>query len=111
MGDAGQLQPSAREARVRALLFIVAALIMPLAYAFVPNIFGDGDTSWHIASGRWILQHGAIPTTDPFSFTAFGKPWVAMEWPGDILFALAYRAAGLAGLAALFAAALMALHG
>ena len=110
MGDAGQVQPSAREARVRALLFIVVALIMPLAYAFVPNIFGDGDTSWHVASGRWILQHGTIPSVDPFSFTAVGKPWVAMEWPGDILFALAYGAAGLAGLAAVFAAALMALH-
>jgi hypothetical protein len=111
MGDAGQHQASAREARVRTLLFIVAVLIIPLGYAFFPNIFNDGDTGWHIASGRWILQHRAIPATDPFSFTAYGQPWVAMEWPADIVFALAQRAAGLAGLAAVFAAALMALHG
>lgn len=110
MGDAGQHRSSGREATVRTLLFVVAALIIPFGFGFKTDIFNDGDTSWHVASGRWILQHGAIPTTDPFSFTAAGRPWVAMEWPADIVFALAHRAAGLAGLAAVFAAALMALH-
>ena len=110
MGDAGQHQPSGREAAVGSLLFVIVALILPFGFAFSPTIFNDGDVSWHVAAGQWILQHRAIPATDPFSFTAFGKPWVAMEWPADILFALAYRAAGLAGLAAVFAAALMALH-
>ena len=33
-------------------------------------IFRDGDTSWQVAAGEWILRNGRIPTTDPFSFTA-----------------------------------------
>src|SRR5258705_1428834 len=110
MGDAGQHQPSGREAAVGSLLFVIVALILPFGFAFSPTIFNDGDVSWHVAAGQWILQHRALPTVDPFSFTAAGRPWVAMEWPADILFALAYRAAGLAGLAAVYAAALMPLH-
>jgi hypothetical protein len=39
-------------------------------------MFGDGDTNWHIATGRWILAHGAVPATDPFSYTAAGQSWV-----------------------------------
>jgi len=110
MGDDRGPSASARSARVNGLLFVVVVLLVPLGYAFVPAIFNDGDTSWHIAVGQWIAQHGRIPTADPFSFTAYGKPWVAMEWPADLLFASAYGAAGYAGLAAVFAAALMALH-
>jgi hypothetical protein len=110
MGDSGQTRPSGREALVQRALFVIVALVLPFGIAASPLIFNDGDTSWHVAAGRWILAHGQIPTTDPFSFTAAGRRWVAMEWPADIVMAAAYGAAGLAGLAALVAAALIALH-
>jgi hypothetical protein len=48
----------------------------------------DPDTWWHIATGRWILAHGEIPTADPFSWTAHGRPWVAHEWGTDLLFSV-----------------------
>ena len=37
---------------------------------------------WHIATGRWIVRNGSVPTTDPFSWWAapLNKPWVALEW-------------------------------
>ena len=99
-----------RDALAQTLLPYILVLLIPFGLAFAPNIFNDGDVSWHVAAGRWMLAHGTIPTTDPFSFTAAGRPWVAMEWPADLVFAGAYGAAGHAGLAAVFAAALMALH-
>src|SRR5206468_11897697 len=74
------------------------------------TIFNDGDVSWHIATGEWILDHRAIPPTDPFSFSWFGKPWVPIEWLAEVTYAGAYRLAGYAGVAALVTAALMALH-
>ncbi len=49
-------------------------------FAISPLAFRDGDVSWQIAAGRWIIAHGRIPTSDPFSFTVAGHPWVAMEW-------------------------------
>jgi hypothetical protein len=99
-----------RDALAQTLLPYILVLLIPFGLAFAPNIFNDGDVSWHVAAGRWMLAHGTIPRTDPFSFTAAGRPWVAMEWPADLVFAGAYGAAGHAGLAAVFAAALMALH-
>ena len=65
--------------------------------AFSQRVFIDGDTNWHVAAGRWILAHHTVPTTDPFSFTFFGKPWIAHEWLSEVLMALAYLAAGWSG--------------
>ena len=99
-----------REKLASDLLLIFLALGLPIGLASTPRTFGDGDTSWHVAVGRWIFQHGRVPATDPFSFTAYGKPWVAMEWPADLLFAGVFHVAGYAGLAAIVAAAIMALN-
>lgn len=86
-------------------LVAVAVLAVAVWIAFNPSLFNDGDTSWHLATGQWILDHRSIPHTDPFSFTWAGKPWTAHEWLADALMAFAYRGAGWAALAALFATA------
>src|SRR5438067_13782583 len=92
------------------LPLFVAALLIPAVLGSSKTIFNDGDVSWHIATGQWILDHRAIPHVDPFSFTWAGKPWVAMEPLADVIFASAFRLAGYAGLAAVVTAALIALH-
>ncbi|MEZ4218446.1 MAG: hypothetical protein R3E88_18370 [Myxococcota bacterium] len=40
----------------------------------------NGDLAWHLALGRWIAAHGAVPRTEPFTYTAGGAPMVAHEW-------------------------------
>jgi len=99
-----------REKLTSDLLLIFLVLGLPIGMASSSRTFVDGDTSWHIAVGRWITEHGRVPGTDVFSYTAFGRPWVAMEWPADLIFAGAYRLAGYAGLATVVAAAVMGLH-
>jgi len=69
------------------------------AIAFNTAVFNDGDTSWHLAAGRLILHQRSIPSTDAFSFTFAGKPWVAHEWFAEVIMALAFRAAGWSALA------------
>ena len=91
------------------LLFAVFALAVPPFIGSNWSVFRDGDVSWHIAAGRWILEHGGVPTTDPFSFTMAGKPWVAFEWGAEVIYATAYNLASFAGLAATVTAAMMAL--
>jgi hypothetical protein len=93
------------------LAMAIAVLLIPAALGSSTTIFNDGDVSWHLATGQWILEHRAIPHTDPFSFTWAGKPWVPIEWGAEVAMALAWRAAGYSGLAALATAALMTLHG
>jgi hypothetical protein len=92
------------------LLFIAIVLGLPLGLATAPSTFRDGDVSWQVATGEWILRHGTIPKADPFSFTAAGHPWVAMEWAAEIIYAAAFRLAGYAGLATVVGAALIALN-
>jgi len=56
------------------------------------------DLFWHLATGRWILEHRELPAADPFRFTSDGSPWVNHEW----LFQIAQRAIeALGGLDAL----------
>jgi hypothetical protein len=91
-------------------MFISLVLGLPVGIAASPSVFRDGDTSWQVAAGEWILRSGRIPTADPFSFTAAGHPWVAMEWLAQIILASAFKVAGLAGLATIVATSLIALH-
>jgi hypothetical protein len=58
----------------------------------------DGDTGMHIRIGDYILDHGQVPTTDPFSFTRPGQRWFAYEWLTNVVFALLNRAVGLKGI-------------
>ncbi len=55
----------------------------------------DGDIGWHIRTGEHILDNGAVPSTDLFSYTRPGAPWFAWEWLSDVGFAWAHRFAGL----------------
>lgn len=103
-------KPAARQDR-SFIAALVGVLLLPAVLGSSTTIFNDGDVSWHIATGQWILDHRAIPHTDPFSFTWAGKPWVPIEWLAEVLYAGAYRLAGYGGVAALVTAALMAIHG
>lgn len=67
------------------LLLALACLAMLLPVAFNPAVFNDGDTSWHLAAGKLILERGAVPQTDPFSYTFAGAEWVAHEWLAEVV--------------------------
>ncbi len=90
--------------RVEAAPLLLALAVFALG-AFAPAVLNDGDTWSHVATGDWILQHGAAPRTDPFSYSFAGAPWTAHEWLSEILFALAYRIAGWSGVMLLTSAA------
>jgi hypothetical protein len=83
---------------------LIAFAVLALA-TFSPAALNDGDTWTHVATGQWILAHGAVPRADPFSYSFAGQPWVAHEWLSEVLMALAYRAAGWSGVALLTGAA------
>jgi hypothetical protein len=68
------------------------------AWWLTMNPMRNADLWWHLASGRWIVEHGAVPRVDPFSFSAHGQRWLNTEWLGDVLFQLWTAAAGLESL-------------
>ena len=67
----------------------------------------DTDMYWHLRTGQYILQTHTIPIADPFSWTAFGTPWVNVHWLSQIVLYMTYALGGLPGLALLVAALVM----
>ncbi len=62
-----------------------------LAYALLAGLrtVMDYDLGWQMATGRWVAQHRQIPSTDVFSYTAQGQPWIYPVGAG-LLFYAAY---------------------
>jgi hypothetical protein len=57
----------------------------------------DPDTMWQITVGQWIIDHRAVPTTDVYSFTMRGEPWISTQWLAQVFYAKAYALAGWSG--------------
>src|SRR4051794_21814348 len=79
-------------------MFGVLVLVVPLALRLVRTIgpVVDPDIWWHLAAGRWILEHRTVLTVDPF-FTAGGREWLNYSWFIDVFLWLSYRTEELAG--------------
>ncbi len=82
---------------------LVAAIVTFLSAIGSTTIYNDPDTYWHLAAGRWMIEHGTVPTTDPFSFSMLGAPWTAHEWGSELIMTLVHNAAGWQGLHLLMA--------
>jgi hypothetical protein len=86
----------------------VAAAVYALLLVLGARLLNDPDVYWHIAVGRWIIEHRAFPHVDPFSATMAGAPWIAKEWLSQLLYAGAHAVAGWPGVVVLAAAAIAA---
>ena len=86
-----------------------ATLALVAALGLTAGSYQIANTSigWHIASGRWVLDHHAVPRTDPFSFTTDGEEWIDHEWLFQVVVAVAESLGG-APLLVLTRAALVA---
>ena len=61
----------------------------------------DSDTYWHLAMGRWMLDHREFLRQDIFSSTVAGTHFGIGEWLGQLAFASSFAAGGWAGVAIL----------
>jgi hypothetical protein len=61
----------------------------------------DADTYWHLAAGRWMLEHAQFLRQDIFSSTVAGMDLGIGQWLGQIALAGAFAAAGWSGVAIL----------
>ncbi len=83
------------------MLRIASAVVavVALAYAILAGLhtLQDFDLGWQLATGRWVVQHHQTFSTDVFSYTAAGQPWIYPVLSG-IVFYLTYLAGGYAQL-------------
>ncbi len=89
-----------RGALLAATLLGVASIALSSLTAF--------DFWWYLASGERILATGSVPTTDPFSYTAEGRPWINHMWATQVLFTLLWEHGGRLALIALKTALVVA---
>ncbi len=90
---------------ILARLLVAFMLFLPFALGcFVGGVaLHDPDTCWLLALGRYIFEHHALPSTDPFSFTFAmrpGTPFVMYQWLSELVFYCAYKINGLPSLLA-----------
>jgi hypothetical protein len=52
------------------------------------------DLFWHLASGRWILEHRSVPHTDVLTYSMTQNPWINLQWLGDVAFAALWKWGG-----------------
>jgi Tfp pilus assembly protein PilF len=66
-----------RKSSLERLWFVILSVFV-IGYAFLAGVrtLTEFDLGWLLATGRWIAQHRQIPSTDVFSYTAQGQPWI-----------------------------------
>jgi hypothetical protein len=80
---------------------LVALCVGAGAYLFFLSagevLLRDSDSLWQIKIGQSILDHGAMPYTDVYSFTRFGEPWISSSWLSQVLLAAVHGGLDWAG--------------
>lgn len=64
------------------------AILLPLVAAVIAARLPVRDNSylWHVRAGTLQIERGEVLTSDPFSFTAMGRPWRTQSWLADLLY-------------------------
>jgi hypothetical protein len=92
--------PAARGALLAVTLLTVATIALSSLTVF--------DFWWYLASGQRILETRSVPATDPFSYTAEGRPWINHMWATQVLFTLLWERWGRLALIGLKTATVVA---
>jgi hypothetical protein len=80
------------------LLMVIALYALPVVKMVRP--VDDADIWWHLRTGQWIVEHGAVPQTDPFSAYGQGRTWLAYSWLYEVVIYGCYHWFGLYGVLA-----------
>ncbi len=82
------------------IIFVIWAVVVPVGFGY-RLLNSDGDLARHLRLGELMLDHHALLRQDVFSFTMAGRPFLPFEYGSELIYAGAYKAAGLAGVAVL----------
>ncbi len=68
--------------KIALVLLVLLGIVSCIKSVYEPDIW------WQIATGNWILENGKVPTTDIFSYTYAGDPWINVKWGSEVVMAL-----------------------
>jgi hypothetical protein len=85
-------------AAVKAGWSLAAPLAVALFAVAQATPVGDNDLLWLLKTGEHMAVTRTFPTTDPFTWTAQGLPWINHTWGFELILYGTYALAGLSGL-------------
>lgn len=74
---------------------LIVALVLAIGAFASFTLATDPDLWWHMATGRWILENGRFPDTDPFSQGGEARPLEAYSWLFEVGVYGLYQCGGL----------------
>jgi hypothetical protein len=80
----------------RRLIILIALYTIPAIVVIRP--VQDPDIWWHLRTGQWVVEHGDVPVTDPFSSFGQTQLWIAYSWLFEVMAYGLYRGMGLPGI-------------
>src|SRR5262245_15422367 len=80
---------------------ILVCFVFAFAAVSAVSPVQDYDIWWQIRSGRWIVEHATVPTTDEFSIDGSDKTWIAYHWLFSLLAFCCFETFGLVGIVVL----------
>ena len=80
------------------MLFMAGTLVFVLLVSLFP--IRSNDIWWHLAVGKELIQSRAFITTDPFTFTVTGSPWVPHAYLASIVLYVVHLIGSVTGLIA-----------
>lgn len=75
-------------------------LLMFYGICITGVVFKEPDIAFLLGQGRWIVEHGQLPATDPFSYSTHYHhvPYVIEKWLTEVIFYELETSVGLTGL-------------
>jgi tetratricopeptide (TPR) repeat protein len=90
---------------------VSAAVLLGLTAVLAWRNVVDVDVGLHLAGGRYLALHGAVPGLDPFTWTLGDRAYVAYHWAFQLALHAADQWAGVRGLVTLRFALVLAAAG
>lgn len=77
---------------------VLTGVVLAAVGVFMIAPIDDFDLWWLLRGGAHMVETRSFPTTDPFSATAAGEPWLNHAWGFELGLYAVYRLAGFDGL-------------
>ena len=77
------------------LAFAVGGVMALLGFLVGARPLADNSFLTHLATGRLILDTGAVPTVDSYSLVSAGEPWTVQSWLVSLIYGLLEAGPGL----------------
>jgi hypothetical protein len=80
--------------RTRGLVALLYGLTLLAVFTIALSSLTEFDFWWYLKSAELMLQTRSVPATDPFSYTATGRPWINHMWASQLAILALWRSGG-----------------